>query len=303
LRNFIDILIWVMILLYSGIKEEEEMSDESGQSLAATARWTAGVRARESLRADRLFNDPWAAILAAEAGKEWAEHQSGDDGVSIAIRTRFFDDFLQRVTNQYAIRQVVLMAAGLDTRAFRLPWPQGTWLFELDRPLTFAYKEPILSSAGAQPTCERRIIGVDLTEPWKDVLIESGFDPRQPSAWLLEGFFVYIPAEGVTRILAEITGLATPGSWIGFDAVNRAMLTSPWTRSWVETLGRAGAPWISPMDNPEALLAKLGWNASLTQGGEKDAHFGRWPYPVMPRGVPDMPRSWFVTAQKKELSL
>lgn len=276
------------------------MSDEPGRLLASTARWIAGVRARESLRENRLFNDPWASILAGEAGKEWAEHQSGDDGVSIAIRTRFFDEFLQRVTGQYAIRQVVLMAAGLDTRAFRLPWPEQTRLFELDQPAIFAYKEPLLSAAGAQPTCERKTIGVDLTGSWNDLLIDGGFDLRQPSAWLLEGFLVYIPVDGVMRILNGITDLATPGSWIGFDAVNHAMLTSQWTRQWVETLANAGTPWITTMDEPEDFLPKQSWDVSITQFGEKDAHYGRWPYPVLPRGVPDMPRSCLVTAQKKE---
>src|SRR5215831_20798496 len=119
--------------------------------LGSTARWTAGVRARESLREDRLFSDPWAAALAGVEGQEWAEYRSGDDGVSIAIRTRFFDDFLQHVTGEYAIRQIVLMAAGLDTRAFRLSWPEQTRLFELDQPQVLQYKERILRSAGAQP--------------------------------------------------------------------------------------------------------------------------------------------------------
>jgi methyltransferase (TIGR00027 family) len=102
--------------------------------LGSTARWTAGVRAKESLREDRLFHDRWAAALAGKEGEEWVEHRSGDNGISITVRTRFLDDFLQRVTGQQAIRQVVLLAAGLDTRAFRLTWPEQTQLFELDHP-------------------------------------------------------------------------------------------------------------------------------------------------------------------------
>jgi len=90
--------------------------------LGATSRWTAGVRARESRRADRLFNDPWAASLAGPEGEEWVEHRSGDNGVSITIRTRFLDDFLQRATHEHQVRQVVLV----DTRAFRLNWPERT---------------------------------------------------------------------------------------------------------------------------------------------------------------------------------
>ncbi len=277
------------------------MSDKAtcNNVLGSTARWTAGVRAKESLREDCLFNDPWAAALAGKEGKEWAEHRSGDNGVSIAVRTRFFDDFLQRVTNEHMIRQVVLMAAGLDTRAFRLTWPEQTQLFELDQPQVLKYKEQILGSAGAQPTCKRHTIAVDLTDPWTETLIMTGFDPQQPSAWLLEGFLLYLPNESVTHILDDITSLATSGSWIGFDIINSAMLTYKWTRQWVEKLVDSGVPWIGTMDDPEVFLAWRGWKATLTQTGEKDANYGRWPYPVIPRTIPDTPRNWFVTAQKQ----
>jgi len=277
------------------------MSDKATHDhlLGSTGRWTAGVRARESLREDRLFNDPWAAALAGEDGQEWAEHRSGDDGVSIAIRTRFFDDFLQRVTGEHAIRQVVLMAAGMDTRAFRLSWPEKTRFFELDQPQVLQYKEQILRSVGALLASERHAIEVDLTgDPWSEALITAGFAPHQPTAWLLEGFLHYLPKENVTRMLDEITSLATPGSWIGFDIINSAMLTSPWTRQWVEKLADSGVPWIGTMDDPEAFLATRGWKATLTLAGEEEANYGRYPYPVIPRAIPDMPRSWFVTAQK-----
>ena len=270
------------------------------QLLGSTARWTAAVRARESMREDRLFHDPWAATLAGKEGQEWIEHRSEDSVVAMVLRTRFFDDFLQRITGQYAIRQVVLMAAGLDTRAFRLTWPAQTRLFELDQPAVLQYKEQMLRSASAQPTCERQTIAADLTGPWKETFIKTGFDPQQPSGWLLEGFLFYLPNESVTRILDEVTSLAAPGSWIGFDIINSATLTSPWTRSWVEMQAQAGAPWIGTMDDPEGFLATRGWKATLTQVGENDANFSRWPYPVLPSTMPDMPHDWFVTAHKEE---
>ena len=277
------------------------MSDKGTPDLlGSTARWTAGVRARESLRQDRLFNDPWAAALAGTQGEEWAAHRAGDFGAStMTVRTRFFDDFLQRITDQHAIRQIVLMAVGLDTRAFRLSWPEQTRLFELDQPQVLKYKEQILSSAGAQPTCERHTLEVDLTGSWTEALIKTGFDPQQPSGWLLEGFLFYLPNESVTRILDEVTSLAAPGSWIGFDIINSITLTSPLTRPWVEMQANAGAPWIGTMDDPEDFLARRGWKATLTQIGETDANYGRWPYPVIPGTMPDMPREWLVTAQKQ----
>ncbi len=273
----------------------------SDQILGTTARWTAGVRARESLREDHLFHDRWAADLAGKEGMEWAEHRSGDNGVSITVRTRFFDDFLQRVTGQEAIRQVVLMAAGLDTRAYRLTWPEQTRIYELDQPQVLAYKEQVLTTAGAHPTCERKTIAVDLTAPWKESLLMAGFQVSHPCAWLLEGFLFYLPQEQIARLLDDITSLAASGSWVGFDIINHAILTSPWTRPWVEALARAGTPWIGAMDDPEAELSARGWQTTLTQFGEDEAHYGRWPYPVMPRTLPDMPRTWLVTAQKKGL--
>ncbi|MGZ3618147.1 MAG: class I SAM-dependent methyltransferase [Ktedonobacteraceae bacterium] len=260
------------------------------QLLASTARWTAAVRARESLREDRLFHDPWASALAGKEGQEWIEHKSDDSVVAMVLRTRFFDDFLQRISDQYAIRQIVLMAAGLDTRPFRLKWPAQTQLFELDQPAVLKYKEQVLTSAGVQPNCERHMIAADLTSPWKESLIKAGFIPQQPSAWLLEGFLFYLPNESITNILDEITNLAAIGSWIGFDIINSVTLTSPWTRPWIEMQAQAGAPWIGTMDDPESFLATRGWVATLTQVGENDANFSRWLYPVLPGTMLDMPR-------------
>ena len=119
------------------------------------------------MREDRLFHDPWAAALAGKEGQEWIEYRSEDSVIAMVLRTRFFDDFLQRITGQHAIRQVMLMAAGLDTRAFRLTWPAQTRLFELYQPAVLQYKEQMLRSAGAQPNRERHTIAVDLIGPWK----------------------------------------------------------------------------------------------------------------------------------------
>ena len=113
-------------------------TNSGGNPLASTAYWIAAIRAHESKRSDRLFNDPWAALLAGQVGPGWfdrmpTELNSGNE-IVIAIRTKFFDDFLSRAVTEHQIRQVVLMAAGMDTRAFRLAWPEGTRLFELDQP-------------------------------------------------------------------------------------------------------------------------------------------------------------------------
>jgi methyltransferase (TIGR00027 family) len=119
------------------------VSDKVGpsQMLGVTAHWTAAVRARESEREDRLFNDPWAFSLAGTEGLEWVDNRSADSVIPIVLRTRFFDDFLVRIAVEKGIRQVVVMAAGLDTRAFRLAWPEPMRLFELDQGPVLEYKE------------------------------------------------------------------------------------------------------------------------------------------------------------------
>ena len=100
------------------------------------------------------------------------------------------------------------------------------------------------------------------------------------------------------RCLDEVTGLAAPGSWLGFDIINREVLTSPWTRPWIEMQAQAGAPWIGTLDDPLGFLAARGWQARLSAAGEADANFGRWHFPIIPITAPGMPHSWLVTTQK-----
>ena len=244
--------------------------------LSSTARWTASVRALESQRPDALFHDPWAAALAGQEGAEWLAQRTEDKVIPILLRTRYFDDFLQRVTQEHATRQVVLLAAGLDTRAFRLPWPEGTEIYELDQADVLQDKEQVLAAQGAKPNCMRKVIKQDLIGPWSTALVNAGFDPQQPSLWLLEGFLFYLENDQVQRILQQVSEIAAPESWLAFDIINRAILTHPLTRAWVEMQAASGAPWIGTLDDPEEFLAGLGWRANLTQAGQPDAHHGRW---------------------------
>ena len=123
-------------------KELSEMPP-SDHLLALTAHWTAAVRAQESTRQDRLFDDPWAAALAGPEGTAWLEQRPPGSTVPMVLRTRFFDHFVQRIAVQDGIRQIVLMATGLNTRDFRLAWPERTQLFELDQPAVLKIKDRI----------------------------------------------------------------------------------------------------------------------------------------------------------------
>jgi methyltransferase (TIGR00027 family) len=268
------------------------------QSLSATAYWTAAVRALENERADRLFSDQWAKALAGEAGAAWIAQRTPESVVPIVLRTRYFDDFLLRIAEHENIRQIVILAAGLDTRAFRLTWPAGIRFFELDQENILGYKAHVLGMAGAKPAGERSTIAVDLTGKWQDVLVKSDFDPELPAGWLLEGFLYYLGKEKLVKILDEVCSLTAPGSWLGFDIVNSLVLTSPLTRKWVEMQAQEGAPWIGTMDDPLKFLAARGWKASIGQAGAADANYGRWTLPVIPVQMAEMPHNWYVTAQK-----
>jgi methyltransferase (TIGR00027 family) len=196
------------------------------ESVGATALSVAAARAVETAAADPLIRDPFAYLLVSMAGQPWARLASsldwiGDDDhgrrahrLAVdyqAVRTHYFDSYFAEATGA-GIRQVVILAAGLDSRAFRLDWPAGTTVYEIDQPQVVHYKTATLQSAGAAPTTDRRTVQVDLRDDWAAALTAAGFDPRQPTAWLAEGLLPYLPAEAQDRLFEILTGLSAPGS-------------------------------------------------------------------------------------------
>ncbi|GER82379.1 S-adenosyl-L-methionine-dependent methyltransferase [Thermogemmatispora aurantia] len=282
---------------------EHSLTPTQKASIGHTAYMTAAARAHESQRPDCLFHDPWAAKLAGAEG-ERRFHQLEDAGGSIIVRTRFFDEFLQRTVNQWSIRQIVMPACGLDTRAFRLSWPADTVLFELDQPDLLRYKEGILQAQRAQPGCQRRLVAVDLIEDsWPTCLLEAGYDPSRPSLWLIEGLLFYLPHKAILQLLELMSSLSAPHSWLAFDAIHSAMTTSPLTQQRIERVARLGVPWIGTIDDPVALLASLGWQATVTSSARKGYEYNRPVYPFIARDqlTPDMERlyHWLVTAVRQ----
>lgn len=269
--------------------------------VAQTARWMAAARARESERHHRLFDDPLAPVLAGPEGFDWLERMEptggfGGPALYVVIRTRFFDDFLLYASWGAGVGQVVLLAAGMDTRAFRSNWLPGTRLYELDRPELLAAKDEVLARASARPACERRTLGADLERPssWTEALLEAGYEVGEPSVWLMEGLLFYMNEAAVRDLLAVAGSLAAPGSLLGLDLVNGALLNSPATWPLLAAFARSGAPGRFGIDEPERLLAEYGWTGEATQAGEWGANYGRWPYPVARRSVPGVPRIFFV---------
>jgi methyltransferase (TIGR00027 family) len=201
--------------------------DGSPEGVGETAIGAAMMRARESGRPDHLFEDPFAAPLVEAAAPAFADGPSPADNpslaqleaefeVSVAVRTRFYDDFAV-VATAAGCRQVVLLGAGLDTRAFRLQWPTGLQLFELDLPGVLAFKERVLSQIGAKPRCMRSAVAVDLREDWPMALLGAGFEPTARSAWIAEGLVPYLADNDARRLLIAIDTLSSPGSQLGLD--------------------------------------------------------------------------------------
>jgi methyltransferase (TIGR00027 family) len=189
--------------------------------VSRTAIGVAWLRAQERQRPDRLFDDPYAADFVMGAREIMAEaaSRSGERGRAVGalfgkhvvVRTKFYDDYLLAAARA-GCHQVVLVAAGLDTRAFRLDWPAGVRLFELDLPDLLDYKERILEVREAVPRCERTVLRVDLREDWASRLVEAGLRPAEPTAWLIEGLLVYLSYEEAAGLLTAVDTLSAPGS-------------------------------------------------------------------------------------------
>ena len=271
-----------------------------------TAQWVAANRALETESPDPLYRDPFARELAGPAGFAMMMATRAVLGLTdatrpepyLTIRTKYLDDSLIAAVKESGFTQVVILAAGMDARAFRLEWPAGVKVFEVDRDDIFQYKEATLARLGAKASCDRRLVRADLSQPWTQQLVDAGFDVNQPAAFLTEGLLMYLDEASVTRLFNAIRTLAAPGSWIAMDITNTDMLTSNYTAAYMKKLAEAGCPWLFGVDDPGALLAQHGWQATVASPGDAVASYGRWPHAPMPRSVPGMPRTFFVTARR-----
>ncbi len=199
-------------------------------SVGATALFVATARALEAKKPDPLAVDPFAEVFCRAVGGNVAdvldgkvpEHQlkTPDWGAHFVnfqgARTRYFDDYFRRAADA-GVRQVVILAAGLDSRAYRLPWPDETTIFELDRPRVLDFKRDVLAEQGAKPNAGRREVAIDLREDWPQALRDNGFDVALPSAWIAEGLLFYLPADAEEQLLTGIDALASTGSHVAVE--------------------------------------------------------------------------------------
>jgi len=204
-------------------------------SVGATATFVAAGRAMASRDPRGLINDPFAEPLVRAVGVDFftkmmdgeldidaienaspVRIQAITDGM--AVRTKYFDDYFVNATGS-GVRQAVILASGLDSRAYRLPWPAGTVVYELDQPQVIEFKTTTLAGIGAEPTATRRTIPIDLRADWPAAIQAAGLDTTAPTAWLAEGLLIYLPPEAQDRLFDNITALSVPGSTIATEFV------------------------------------------------------------------------------------
>lgn len=199
-------------------------------SVGATATLVAAARAAATRLPDPLIDDPYAEPLVRAVGVDFFTRMAtGDIGAddqaamgvrrmtaNMAARTRYFDEFFMSAADA-GLRQAVILAAGLDARAFRLAWPPDMVAYEIDQPEVVAFKSETMAELRVRATCVRRTVAMDLRNDWATALRGAAFDPNKPTAWSAEGLLGYLPPDAQDRLLDTITGLSAPGSWIAID--------------------------------------------------------------------------------------
>jgi methyltransferase (TIGR00027 family) len=268
-------------------------------SVGATATMVAVARALATENSDPLINDPFAAPLVRAVGIDFftrvvdgeitatdtgeageAELQTETD--SLAVRTRFFDDFFVDAAAA-GIGQAVILAAGLDARAYRLAWPPGTVVYEVDQPKVIAFKTDTMAKLGAEPTAERRTVSIDLREDWPTALRESGFDDTKPAAWSAEGLLMYLPPEAQDRLFDHITALSAPGSQLATEyhpntgptmAERGRAMNARWANLGCD-IDMSGLFYEGERNNVAEYLGGLGWQVAARARRELFADYGR----------------------------
>lgn len=286
------------------------------EGVRATALLTAYARAQESGRPDRLFDDPWARRFVAEATAFTGDGlprlgMARDHQISplwqafsayFATRTPFYDERVLRAVESGA-RQVVLVAASMDTRAYRLALPADTTVFELDNVSVLGFKDTVLSRHQAEPSCRRVPVPVDLDEDWAGDLLAAGFRPDEPVVWVAEGLLMYFTPEGSDRLLATVTEQSHTRAWLLTDyparMVDEATMTSRATdeAERVSAMMMANLVRPGPDGEPAAWVGRQGWAAEVTDIAAEMRRWGRDVPDVFDR-APDRVPVWLLSATR-----
>ncbi|MDR3662564.1 MAG: class I SAM-dependent methyltransferase [Mycobacterium sp.] len=270
------------------------------ESVGATALGVAAARAAESASDKPLFDDPYAQMFidAATAAGWSSPFTATDPGPAqayririvrayAAARTKWFDEFFASASAD-GIRQVVILAAGLDARAWRLPWPDGTVVFEIDQPKVLAFKEETVAAHGVQPAARHIAVPIDLRQDWPQALRHAGFDSAQPTAWLAEGLLPYLPAAAQDLLFDRVHELSVPGSRIAVEGFGVKYFSEENQRIRKERMdairdeaAKAGQQvadiselfYIEPREDVAEWLTRHGWQAGLETSAEVTARY------------------------------
>ncbi len=270
------------------------------EAVSYTAQWTAAARALETEREDeRLLHDEYARALAEPRGFELlAKYGGGGLQEFVAIRTRYLDDSIATILATTDIRQVVLVACGMDTRSFRLKWPDDAVVYEVDHGELHDEKQRRLDRLGAEPAVDRRVVRADLAGDWVPALVQAGFDASAPTLWVPEAVFFFLTEEQSGRLLETLAQASGAGSWLAVDILSERLLRSPATQMFLAALRKDGIPWLFGTDHPASFLSRHGWELrELHEPGEPGVGEGRWPYQLQPRSVRGVSRNWLIRAE------
>ena len=271
----------------------DDDSWDLASSVGVTATMVAAGRAMATRDPRRLINDPFAEPLVRAVGIEFfvtmldGSIDSSPFGdiepervaamiAGMAMRTKFFDDYFISTCVTGDVRQAVILASGLDSRAYRLDWPSGTVVYEIDQPAVIDFKTGVLEDLGAQPIAQRQTVGIDLREDWPTALTATGFDPSAPTAWLAEGLLIYLPAAAQDRLFDTITALSAPGSAVAteyapgivdYDASKASEMAAN-MRSQGLDIEMPDLIFPGPRSSAMDYLGAKGWQVTATPGNE-----------------------------------
>jgi methyltransferase (TIGR00027 family) len=258
-------------------------------SVGATATGVAASRALASRGPDALLDDPFAEPLVRAVGTttfvQLLDGGETDDPLlnhramieQVTVRTRYFDDFFTAAADS-GIRQAVILASGLDTRAYRLQWPTGSTVYELDQPEVIDFKTRTLAELGAKPAARLRTVAIDLRKDWPSALQAAGFDTTQPTAWIAEGLLVYLPPEAQDRLFDHIAALSVPGSRIATEHMDMTGLSADWAHKMSARYGTkfnlTELYYIGERNSAADYLSAYGWQVDVSTIDETLAAHG-----------------------------
>ncbi|MEI7717946.1 MAG: class I SAM-dependent methyltransferase [Mycobacterium sp.] len=261
--------------------------------VGATATMVAAGRAMATKDPRHLIDDPFAEPLVRAVGIDFFVKMIdgsidtspfGDTAAErvqamiagMAMRTKFFDDYFISACATGDVRQAVILASGLDSRAYRLPWASDTVVYEIDQPAVIAFKTRVLDDLGAQPRAQRRTVGIDLREDWPTALKAAGFDSAAPTAWLAEGLLIYLPPDAQDRLFDTITALSAPGSAVAteyapgivdYDATKAGEMTANMRAQGLD-IEMPDLIYPGPRSSAMDYLGATGWQVTATPGDE-----------------------------------